>query len=114
MVLRIRLARFGRLRSPTYNIVLTHARTARGSKPLEVLGTFDPLPKIPLSTNNTPDTVINADGQEVPFVPKKQKDVKLDIERTKYWLGVGAQPSDGVERILLMVSWFFVGIWRSK
>ncbi|CRK30642.1 hypothetical protein BN1723_014403 [Verticillium longisporum] len=39
MVLRMRLARFGRTNEPFYNIVVTHARTARNSKPLEVIGT---------------------------------------------------------------------------
>ena len=105
MVLRIRLARFGRTRSPTYNIVLTQARSARGSKPIEVLGTFNPIPQVPLATNSTPATTLDpVTGTEVPFVPKRFKDVKLDLSRTKYWLGVGAQPSEPVERILCMVS----------
>ncbi|KPI40221.1 Ribosomal protein S16, mitochondrial [Cyphellophora attinorum] len=103
MVLRIRLARFGRTRQPIYNIVLSHARKARGSKPLEVLGTFDPIPRVPLATRHTPATVINDEGKEVPFVPKKIKDIKLDMDRTKYWLGVGAQPSEPVEKILVML-----------
>ena len=40
MVLKIRLARFGKRNAPFYNIVVAQARTARNSKPLEVLGTF--------------------------------------------------------------------------
>ncbi|KAL8963839.1 MAG: hypothetical protein Q9183_004913, partial [Haloplaca sp. 2 TL-2023] len=47
MVLKIRLARFGRRNAPFYNIVVAQARTARNSKPLEVLGTYDPIPKTP-------------------------------------------------------------------
>ena len=39
MVLKIRLARFGKRNAPFYNIVVAQARTARNSKPLEVLGT---------------------------------------------------------------------------
>lgn len=38
MVLKIRLARFGKRNNPFYNIVVAQARTARNSKPLEVLG----------------------------------------------------------------------------
>ncbi|PSS28034.1 hypothetical protein M430DRAFT_32551 [Amorphotheca resinae ATCC 22711] len=83
MVVRIRLARFGRAHSPFYNIVVTQARTARNSKPIEVLGTYDPIPKPPL------------DGEGKPW-----KDIKLDIARAKYWLGVGAQPSDPAWRLL--------------
>ncbi|RWA07156.1 hypothetical protein EKO27_g7939 [Xylaria grammica] len=45
MVVKIRLARFGRKNSPFYNIVVAHARTARNNKPLEVIGTYDPVPK---------------------------------------------------------------------
>ncbi|CCU77483.1 unnamed protein product [Blumeria hordei] len=85
MVLRIRLARFGRRRNPIYNIVVAQARSARNSKPLEVLGTYDPLLK------TTPY------GSDVRF-----KDVKLDSARAQYWLGVGAQPSDPVWRLLSM------------
>jgi small subunit ribosomal protein S16 len=105
MVLRIRLARFGRRHSPLYNIVLTHARTARDSKPLEVLGTYDPNPKVPPASADTPDFVVNKEtGEEEPFEAKRYKDVKLDRSRTKYWLGVGAQPSESVERLLSLVS----------
>jgi len=85
MVVRIRLARFGRKRAPFYNIVVAQARTARNSKPIEVLGTYDPIPKTPLS------------GRGMPY-----KDIKIDSARAKYWLGVGAQPSDPVWRLLSM------------
>ncbi|KFY16299.1 hypothetical protein V491_05370 [Pseudogymnoascus sp. VKM F-3775] len=47
MVVKIRLARFGKRKAPFYNIVVAQARTARNSKPLEVLGTYDPIPKKP-------------------------------------------------------------------
>ena len=54
---------------------------------MEVLGTYDPIPKpAPF-------------GEGKPF-----KDIKLDTSRTKYWLGVGAQPSDPAWRLLSMVS----------
>ncbi|QSZ36985.1 hypothetical protein DSL72_009077 [Monilinia vaccinii-corymbosi] len=85
MVLRIRLARFGRKREPIYNIVVAQARSARNSLPLEVLGTYDPLPKLP------------ADGEGQKF-----KDIRLDRLRAKYWLGVGAQPTKTAWRLLSM------------
>lgn len=54
MVLKIRLARFGKRNAPFYNIVVAQARTARNSKPLEVLGTFTlsflPLPPAIISS----------------------------------------------------------------
>ncbi|KAL8791319.1 MAG: hypothetical protein Q9195_005938 [Heterodermia aff. obscurata] len=76
MVVRIRLARFGKRNAPFYNIVVSQARKARNSKPIEVLGTYDPIPKPPPL------------GEGKPF-----KDIKLDTARAKYWLGVGAQPN---------------------
>ncbi|KAJ4299627.1 37S ribosomal protein S16, mitochondrial [Kalmusia sp. IMI 367209] len=88
MVLRIRLARFGKKHSPFYNIVVAHARTARNSRPLEVLGTYDPVPKPPRP----------GDTHGRPW-----KDIKLDISRARYWVGVGAQPSDTAWRLLSMV-----------
>jgi ribosomal protein S16 len=63
--------------------MLTKLRTARNSKPLEVLGTYNPYPKEPI------------DGEG-----PKQKSIELDITRAKYWLGVGAQPSDSAWDLL--------------
>ncbi|PSK60715.1 ribosomal protein S16 [Elsinoe australis] len=94
MVLKIRLARFGKRHSPFFNIVVAHARTARNSKPLEVLGTFDPIPKTPLPTRED-DTPVEQ--------LKKFKDVKLDTDRARYWLGVGAQPSEPAWKLLSMI-----------
>ncbi|KAI0172585.1 ribosomal protein S16 [Hypoxylon sp. FL1284] len=87
MVVKIRLARFGRKNAPFYNIVIAHARTARNSQPLEVVGTYDPMPK--------PDPYDNSG--------KLHKDIKLDTIRTKYWIGVGAQPTPTVWRLLSML-----------
>ncbi|KAJ6781913.1 hypothetical protein PWT90_09974 [Aphanocladium album] len=87
MVIKIRLARFGRRNLPFYNIVVAHARTARNSKPLEVIGTYDPVPK--------------ADPYE--NTGRLHKDIRLDTQRAKYWIGVGAQPTDTAWRLLSMV-----------
>ena len=64
-------------------------RTPRNALPLEVLGTYDPIPKR--------DSTLSAAAQ------KPHKDIKLDISRAKYWLGVGAQPSEPARRILAML-----------
>jgi small subunit ribosomal protein S16 len=52
-----------------------------------VLGTYDPVPK--------PDPYDNSG--------KLHKDIKLDTQRAKYWIGVGAQPTDTAWRLLSMV-----------
>ncbi|KAK0387739.1 hypothetical protein NLU13_3984 [Sarocladium strictum] len=87
MVVKIRLARFGKRNSPFYNIVVAHARTARNSKPLEVIGTYDPIPK--------PDPYDDSG--------KLHKDIRIDSARAKYWIGVGAQPTDTAWRLLSML-----------
>jgi len=53
---------------------------------MEVLGTYNPIPQ--------PDP----EGEGRPF-----KDIKLDKSRAKYWLGVGAQPSEPAWKLLSMV-----------
>ncbi|KAI0475858.1 ribosomal protein S16, mitochondrial [Xylariaceae sp. FL0804] len=87
MVVKLRLARFGRTNQPFYNIVVAHARTARNSKPIEVIGTYDPIPKRdPYDTSG-----------------RLHKDINLDRIRAQYWIGVGAQPTDTVWRLLRMI-----------
>ncbi|KAK4542461.1 hypothetical protein LTR36_006713 [Oleoguttula mirabilis] len=93
MVLKLRLSRVStpggaKRHHPRYNIVLAHARTARDSKPLEVLGTYNPIPELPVGAEEG---------------GRKVKDIKVDVSRAKYWLGVGAQPSDTVWRLLSMI-----------
>jgi len=87
MVVRIRLARFGKKKAPFYNIVVMPARTGRQRLPIEVVGTYNPIPDIPPPNERIP-------GE------KGVKEIAMDVARIKYWLGVGAQPSDTVARLL--------------
>ncbi|GBF89200.1 30S ribosomal protein S16 [Raphidocelis subcapitata] len=77
MVLRIRLARFGRRNLPFYRIVVAEAKSKRDGRHLEQLGWYDPHP-----------------------APDGNKHLGLNFERIKYWLGVGANPSDRVTFLL--------------
>ncbi|KAF2104117.1 ribosomal protein S16 [Rhizodiscina lignyota] len=90
MVVRIRLARFGKRNNPFYNIVVAQSKSGRNKKPMEVLGTFDPIPK------ESPPGERGEPGEKARLV----KDIRLDTARTKYWLGVGAQPSEPVWKLL--------------
>ena len=81
--IRIRLARFGRRHQPLYNIVVANKKSARDSLPIEVLGTYNPIP-LPM----TPEE--KARGL------KPSKHIELDFHRSKYWLGVGADTSERV------------------
>lgn len=86
-LVRIRLARFGRTNSPIYNIVVTNAHKARDAKPIEVLGTYNPIPR-PRTEKQKRQGMLAT------------KDVELDFDRAKYWIGVGAQPSEVVTKLL--------------
>lgn len=66
--------------------------SARGAKPLEVIGTYNPIPK-------RPTNLYGEDADARPY-----KEIALDRSRAKYWLGVGAQPSDPVWKLMGMVS----------
>eukprot|EP00899_Mesostigma_viride_P020034 jgi/Mesvir1/28031/Mv04637-RA.1 len=77
MVVRLRLARFGRRYFPFYRIFAADARAPRDGKHLEVLGHYNPIPE-----------------------PDGKKHMALHHDRVKYWLSVGAQPTDTVAYLL--------------
>jgi small subunit ribosomal protein S16 len=77
MAIALRLSRGGAKKRPYYRIVAADSRSARDGKYLEQIGTYNPL----LAKDN----------------PER---VKLNEDRARYWLGVGAQASDRVARFL--------------
>ena len=77
MPVAIRLSRGGAKKRPYYKIVVTDSRKARDGKFIERIGSYNPL-----LGKDDPDRV------------------KLDTDRAKHWLSVGAQPSDRVMRFL--------------
>ncbi len=77
MAVAIRLARHGAKKRPYYWIVAADKRAPRDGRFLEKLGTYNPL------------------------LPKEHENrVTLNEERVRYWLSVGAQPTDRVSRFL--------------
>jgi small subunit ribosomal protein S16 len=85
MAVKIRLARGGSKKRPYYRIVIADVRAPRDGRYIEKIGTHNPL------------------------LPKDHDDrIKIDLERAKYWLGQGAQPTDRVARFLAaegLVEW---------
>src|SRR5690349_382929 len=77
MAVAIRLARGGSKKRPYYRVVVADSRNARDGRFLEKVGTYNPL-----LAKDSPERV------------------KLDADRVKHWLSVGAQPSDRVARFL--------------
>jgi len=77
MAVSIRLSRGGAKKRPYYRIVVADSRASRDGKFLEQIGTYNPL------------------------LPKDSGErVKLNEDRARYWLGVGAQATDRVARFL--------------
>ena len=77
MALSMRLSRGGSKKRPYYRIVVADARSPRDGRFIEKIGTYNPL-----LAKDSPERV------------------KLDGERAKHWLSVGAQPTDRVLRFL--------------
>ena len=77
MAMKIRLARGGSKKRPFYRVVATDSRMPRDGRFIEKLGTYNPL-----------------------LAKDSEERVKLDLDRIKYWLGEGAQPTDRVARML--------------
>lgn len=72
----IRLSRGGAKKQPFYHIVATDSRARRDGRYIERLGYFNP--------------VARGDATEV----------QIELARVDYWLGVGAQMSDSVKKIV--------------
>ncbi|MFG2108104.1 30S ribosomal protein S16 [Micromonospora chersina] len=74
MAVKIRLLRMGKIRNPQYRIVIADSRTKRDGRAIEFVGVYQP--------------------KEDPSV------IEVKSERVQYWLSVGAQPSEAVQRLL--------------
>ncbi len=73
-MVKIRLRRMGAKKNPYYRIVVADSRDPRDGRFVEELGTYDPL----------------AD-------PIK---LQINMERARYWIASGAQPTDTVRALL--------------
>jgi small subunit ribosomal protein S16 len=74
MAVKIRLRRMGRKKKPFYRVVVADSRAPRDGRFIDEIGTYDPL--------------------------KDPGEIKIDSEKAKKWLGVGAQPTDTVKSLL--------------
>ena len=74
MAVKIRLKRIGKKFSPVYRVVVLDARKKRDGRVIEEIGLYDPMQEPSL--------------------------IRIDSQRARYWLGVGAQPSETVHRLL--------------
>ena len=77
-MVKIRLARGGAKKAPFYRIVVADVRSRRDGRFIESLGSYNPM------------------VQENRF--------SIDAERAKYWLSVGAKPTDRVRKLMKLAS----------
>lgn len=73
-MVKIRLRRMGSKKAPYYRIVVADSRSPRDGRFIEEIGTYDPL--------------------------SESEKLKVDLERAKYWIANGAQPTDTVRGLL--------------
>jgi small subunit ribosomal protein S16 len=77
MSVSLRLSRGGSKKRPYYKVVVANSRSPRDGAYLEQVGTYNPL-----------------------LAKDDANRVRLVEDRVRYWLGVGAQPTDRVARML--------------
>lgn len=76
-MVRIRLRRQGKKKQPSYRVVVADARSPRDGKFIEIIGHYNPV--------------------------RQPKVLEIKDDRARYWLGVGAQPSDTVMRLFKQI-----------
>ncbi|NJO85245.1 MAG: 30S ribosomal protein S16 [Blastochloris sp.] len=77
-MVRIRLRRTGKTKQPNYRVVIADQRSPRDGRFIEIIGHYNPV--------------------------RQPKVLEIDGERARYWLSVGAQPSETVVKLLKRVS----------
>ncbi len=77
-MVKIRLRRMGAKKAPYYRIIVADSRSPRDGRFIEELGVYDPM----------------AEGEQK---------IKVDMERAKYWIANGAQPTETVRGLLKKV-----------
>ena len=83
MPVKIRFARFGLKHQPRYRILVANSFDKRDGRHIEWIGSYNPFP--------------DANGIKL---------CQLNLERAKYWLGVGAQPTEPVQKLFSKVKKF--------
>ncbi len=73
-MVKIRLARRGAKKKPFYHIVIADARAKRDGRCIERIGSYAPL--------------------------VQENKVTIDLERARYWISTGAQPTERVQKLM--------------
>ncbi len=74
-MVKIRLKRFGTQKRPCYRVVVQDERKPRDGRCIEEIGVYQPI-------------------------AAEANQVSIDLDRAKYWMSVGAQPTDIVKKLM--------------
>ncbi|WP_322494159.1 30S ribosomal protein S16 [Chloroflexus sp.] len=77
-MVKIRLRRTGKTKQPSYRIVVADSRSPRDGKFIETIGYYLPT--------------------------RQPKVLEVNADRARYWLGVGAQPTEVVVKLFQRVN----------
>lgn len=77
-MVKIRLRRTGKTKQPSYRVVVADSRSPRDGKFIEIIGHYNPV--------------------------RQPKILEIKADRARYWLSVGAQPTDTVVKLLQRVN----------
>jgi small subunit ribosomal protein S16 len=77
-MVRIRLRRMGKTKQPSYRVVVADSRAPRDGRFIEIIGHYNPI--------------------------RQPKVLEIKHDRARYWLGVGASPSDSVVTLFKRVN----------
>jgi small subunit ribosomal protein S16 len=73
-LLAIKLMRMGAKKQPSYRVIVKEKKSKRDGAYLENVGTYNPT--------------------------RQPAEIKLDMERVRYWISQGAQPTQTVDRLI--------------
>ena len=73
-MVKIRLTRLGKHKRPFYRVIVADSKSRRDGPFIEILGTYDPI--------------------------KQPSEIKIDLDKAKYWLDNGAQPTVTAMRLM--------------
>ncbi len=73
-MVKIRLTRLGAHKKPFYRLIVADSKARRDGPFIEILGTYDPL--------------------------KEPSEIKIDLEKAKFWLQKGAQATDTAKKLM--------------
>jgi small subunit ribosomal protein S16 len=77
-MVRIRLRRMGKTKQPSYRVVVADSRSPRDGRFIEIIGHYNPI--------------------------RQPKVLEIKHDRARYWLGVGASPSESVVTLFKRVN----------